>query len=121
MEFHGFEVLNIELCWNDEYIRVEGKPKVNHLPSTFPPQAEIKKLELMIDGFISEFEEIMIVNEEKINTIRSEKKRIIAWGAGARGVSFFNLFNLSEEVPYIVDINIKRQNKYLPGSGQKWI
>ncbi len=30
----------------------------------------------------------------------------------------FNLFDLKKVVPFIVDINIKRQGKYLPGSGQ---
>lgn len=44
---------------------------------------------------------------------------LIALGAEARAVTFFNLFDIKKDVPYIIDINDKRHNRYLPGIGQK--
>ena len=55
----------------------------------------------------------------RIKRIRQSNQKTIAWGAGARAVTFFNLFDIKEEVPFIIDINDKRHGKYLPGSGQK--
>ncbi len=71
------------------------------------------------EAFNFEFEKIKATSAQKINQLKADQKRTIAWGAGARGVSFFNIFDLAEEVPFIIDINEKRQGKFLPGSGQK--
>lgn len=57
----------------------------------------------------------------KIEELKSKNQRVAAWGAGARAVTFFNLFDCTALVPFIVDINSRRHEKFLPGSGQKII
>ena len=118
MEQCGFEVLNIGLSWNDEFIYVEAKPDPNYSPVS-TSDAEVKKLESIIDKFNAAYSQVLDDSKQKIAQIKAESKRVIGWGAGARGISFFNLFDLKQDVPYIVDINEKRQGKYLPGSGQQ--
>ena len=55
----------------------------------------------------------------QILEIQQKGIKTIAWGAGARAVTFFNLFELLTEVPFIIDINSNRHGKYLPGGGQE--
>ena len=44
------------------------------------------------------------------------------WGAGAKGVTFLNALDKNVEfVKYVVDINPKKQNKYLPKTSHKVI
>ena len=53
-----------------------------------------------------------------LKKLLDEGKRIVAWGAGARGVTFLNIFK-DTRIKYVVDINPHKQNMYVPGTGQK--
>ncbi|MDH3649173.1 MAG: class I SAM-dependent methyltransferase [Saprospiraceae bacterium] len=114
----GFDVCAINTCWNGEYLGIEAKFSNN----TFPKSSAGKQtgqLHHEIQQFTKFFEETKLDFEHKIKRLRQAGGRIIAWGAGARAVTFFNLFDLIDLVPNIVDINVQRQGKFLPGSGQE--
>lgn len=119
LEKCGFDVLNISTCWNDEYLNIEAKlstePKQHKLNQFINKEQD---LESIILNFEAEYHLLKNKYEDKINRLREDRKRILAWGAGARSVSFFNLFDLTNLVPSIIDINEQRQGKYLPGTGQ---
>jgi hypothetical protein len=119
LECCDFQVLNVTPCWNGEYLSIEARPVKGFIPPEQPDESKIQALASIIKAFRLEFEKIKSAKKQKINQLKAGQKRTIAWGAGARGVSFFNIFDLTEEVPFIVDINEKRQDKFLPGSGQK--
>lgn len=55
---------------------------------------------------------------QKINRLLDQGKKIVVWGAGARGVTFLNLVK-EDRILYVVDINPKKQGMYIPGTGQK--
>lgn len=48
-------------------------------------------------------------------------KRVAAWGSGGKGIGFLNSFDTESIIPYVVDINPRRQHKFIPGSAQKII
>jgi FlaA1/EpsC-like NDP-sugar epimerase len=50
---------------------------------------------------------------------QSSGKRVLAWGAGARAIVFLSAFAVTDGIPHVVDINPKRQGKYLPVTGQR--
>jgi hypothetical protein len=57
--------------------------------------------------------------EEKFAHMQKSGQRVIAWGAGGRGINFLNLVRASRFVPYIVDINPTRCGGFIPGTGQQ--
>ncbi|MEL6926603.1 MAG: methyltransferase domain-containing protein, partial [Bacteroidota bacterium] len=118
LESTGFEVLNIDLCWQDEYIGIEARPKPDFREADWPAASQLDALKSMVDEFTNAYDQLMAANQEKVAELQARGLRCMAWGAGARAVSFFNLFDLTEQVPDIVDINVKRQGKYLPGTAQ---
>lgn len=116
----GYDVLHTADCWNGEYIGIEAQltsASVNTDPASTPVNQD-QKLATLTKDFSVAYEKARAAYEQKINALRASGKRMIAWGAGARSVSFFNLFDISSMVPYIIDINQKRQGKFLPGTGQ---
>jgi len=119
MEVAGFEVLDSGLCWNNAFTYVEARPRQDSTSARLPNPADLVDLESDINNFSAFFSRMMAHHSGKITEIRSQQKRVIAWGAGARAVTFFNLFDLKQEVPYVVDVNYRRQGKFLPGSGQR--
>lgn len=50
---------------------------------------------------------------------RSRRGACLVWGAGAKGVTFLNALALGLDlVPAVVDMNPKKQGRYVPGTGQ---
>jgi SAM-dependent methyltransferase len=119
LERYGFDVLQIYPCWQGEYLAAEAKPRPLGADPATPDADQIQALYSTIQSFTKAFDQLKTKAARNIQKLKDHpERRIMAWGAGARAISFFNLFNLSEEVDYIVDINTKRQGKYLPGTGQ---
>jgi len=114
-ELCGFEVLDVYPCWKNEFLAIEAKPRALSILASPKIRKELKEKTARIEVALSE---IKTSSLEKINLLRQENKKVVAWGAGARAVSFFNLFDVNDLISVIVDINEKRQGKYLPGSGQ---
>jgi len=60
--------------------------------------------------------------DERINRLQTDlisrlkrNQKIVVWGGGSKGVMFLNTF---DEISYAVDINPRKQGKYIAGSGQ---
>jgi hypothetical protein len=47
--------------------------------------------------------------------------RVVAWGTGGKGITFLNSFDTRKRIPFVVDINPHRHNKFVPQSGQKTV
>jgi C-methyltransferase C-terminal domain len=43
---------------------------------------------------------------------------VALWGAGAKGTTFLNLLEPGAEIDTVVDVNPRKQGKYVPGTGQ---
>ncbi len=54
-----------------------------------------------------------------LTDIFQQGKKVVIWGSGSKGVTFLNLLNLRGKIEYAVDINPRKQGKYIPGTGQK--
>jgi predicted TPR repeat methyltransferase len=58
--------------------------------------------------------------KEIIINLKSENKRIVAFGAAAKGCIFLNAINITnKEIEYIIDDTDIKQGKYMPGTGLK--
>lgn len=115
----GFEVIDLPLLWNDEFLGLVAKIK-SYDAASAPTQVNRQDtLWKTIDKFSESYQNQLEKYKLQIEQIRKNYSKIAAWGAGARGVSFFNLYKLNDLVTYVVDINEKRQGKFIPGSGQE--
>jgi hypothetical protein len=54
---------------------------------------------------------------EEIRNLKRNNKKIAAYGAAAKGITFLNFCGIDgSTIDYIVDLNPNKQNKYMPGS-----
>lgn len=118
-ELTGFEVLQVTTCWNDEFLGIEARPRPASQEPNQSRTADTQNFTTIIEDFNASFQSTIENCKSKIKEIQESGIKTIAWGAGARGLSFFNLFDIKSLVPFIIDINPNRQGKYLPGGGQK--
>ena len=79
----------------------EFDPRIKDVYETFQSKALIAKSEIM----------------EEIQKLKTQNKKIAAYGAAAKGVTFLNFCGIDGSViDYIIDLNPNKQNKYMPGS-----
>lgn len=115
-----FDVLSVIPCFeDDQYLGIDATPANSSVrgggrTSAFPDEMFstltlfAEKYQLKVDYWL-----------EKLNDAEKYGQRLIAWGAGARAISFLNTYNITRQIEYVVDINPAKQDKYLPVTGQR--
>ena len=58
-----------------------------------------------------------VLFKNRIEKIKKLKKNIIGYGAPAKATVALNFYNISNEIDYIIDDNLLKVGKYVPGSG----
>jgi hypothetical protein len=114
----GFEVLAVAPCWHDEYLGLEVRRPSNP-PASIPVSAADSGVEAALARFASLFEQVRTDWAARLDALRGAHQHAVVWGAGARGISFVSLLDTSLVVPYLVDVNPKRQGLYLPRTAHR--
>lgn len=117
--FHAaeFAVCGIDSAFDDQYLwleaRVDGQASPTGLPK--PPP------DLLYSSFSARFANTVDEWRRRIRELRSDRRRVVIWGAGAKGVMFLNLLQVSAGtgVDWVVDINPRKQGHFVPLMGQR--
>ncbi|MEB3280819.1 MAG: methyltransferase domain-containing protein [Lyngbya sp.] len=115
----GFEVDHVEEQFNGQFLCIEGHPGETERTLTAEKTEEIQQLAENIQQFTTKFNQKIDFWKHKLETFKTEGKRVVTWGAGSKGVTFFNFLKMQNPIEYIVDINPRKQGMYVPGTGQK--
>lgn len=116
----GFDVVSTESCFDGQYLGAKGLPAAAGATTGSAP-AMTERLDALgrdVDSFAAAYEGARQHWQHEIDRIRSSGKRVAAWGAGTRAITFLNAFDIRDEIPVVVDINPRRQNLYLPRTAQ---
>ena len=113
----GFEVLAIAPCFRNEYLGMEATPARGRGKSPDEP-GELSALAEQIRSFGEVYRETTSRWNEWGSELRRSGRQAVLWGSGARAVSFLAALRPGEEIPYLVDINPKRQGLFMPGTAQ---
>jgi SAM-dependent methyltransferase len=121
----GFDVLQVSDHFSGQYLWVEAKlasgakrRSGNGAPVTADEDAHstIALTESFDDRCTFRRAHVDRVVSERLNSGR----RLVAWGAGAKCVTLLNTLDLGlDDIPYVVDINPKKQGGFIPGTGQE--
>lgn len=116
----GFKTLKVSRRFlDDQYLSIEAvSDNRPGLSISSSHEMLVDRTALGIETFAMRYEQIVGEWAKKLGGLKKLRRKVVAWGAGARAVSFFNVLQSSELIPYVVDINPMRQGKYLPGTGQ---
>lgn len=114
LQNNGFEIFEISPLWRGEYIGVICRISDQIQPFTYA------SFYLSFFEAVSEhFDQVVKEWSRKHADLKSSGKKLVAWGAGARAITFLNTYDLQETIAFLVDVNPKRQGKYMPKSGHK--
>jgi SAM-dependent methyltransferase len=118
----GFDTTRAAVVFGDQYMWVEGAAAVGRSSEICVPVESAADVLPLIDDFSARCAARMADARTLLDGLAAENQRVVLWGAGAKGVTFLNSLSvLVERIPYVVDINARKQGRYVPGTGQQII
>lgn len=114
----GFSVTNVRNVFNGQNLWLEATNEIKHY------KTKIKKHQ-NIFGIIEEFSKKETKISSHLNQIIPILKKngnIAIWGAAGKGVIFVNYIDPNHKlIDYLIDINPKKQGKFVAGTGHQII
>lgn len=117
----GFNVLNIETEYGDQYLTIEATPRVgdNNDDTSLEIEVDLESLTRSVASFPNRIKTKISELQSRVDKYAQAGKKIVLWGSGSKGVSFLTTLDIGDKVEYVVDINPNRQGYYMSGTGQK--
>jgi hypothetical protein len=115
----GFDVPLTRDVFEGQFLTAEAFPAGQESNSDCADQDDLHEIASQVDAFADEFRQKVEFWQQRVQGWQNEGKRVVAWGAGSKGVTFLNILKAKEQIPYIVDINPRKLGKYVVGTGQE--
>ena len=107
----GFEITQSSTCYGkDQYLFIEAIASESEQPLQRPSLECVQK----VKEFPQNFDRRKRRWQDQLNEIDGG---VVLWGAGGKGITFLNSIDSSETVDAVVDINPRRQWRFIPGTG----
>jgi hypothetical protein len=117
----GFNISDVTESKNEIFdsIYIGATPKTR-TKSTFMlnSKPETREIKDCITSFAAKSTNTITKYGSRVKQLLNKGKRVVIWGAGARGVTFLNILK-DPRIEYAVDINPRKQGMYVPGTGQE--
>ncbi|UCH85733.1 MAG: methyltransferase domain-containing protein [Candidatus Latescibacterota bacterium] len=121
----GFEILDLYLDYDDQYLLIDAKPvihaseRIHPTERTHPLEESVEEAAARVDRFTS-----MVAGErtrwiETVKTLSGRGKPAVIWGSGSKCVAFMTTLGLSDDIGCVIDINPRRHGKYIAGAGHE--
>ena len=116
----GFDVVELERCYDDQYLLIGARPIAGEVPApTLPLENDLVEMQTnssrnatgrLADG-IAHWRNLIL-------DLHAQGKKAVVWIALSKAVAFLTTIGVGNAIEFVVDINPFRQNKFMPGTGQ---
>lgn len=115
----GFTATRVGTAFGGSFLCVEARrtPVGSRPPA--PDGAALAEVRAAAVAFRDRLEDHRRGWAEALRDARSRDRRVLLWGAGAKGVTFLNAVpGAADAVPAVVDVNPRKQGTFVPGTAQ---
>jgi O-antigen/teichoic acid export membrane protein/SAM-dependent methyltransferase len=117
----GFEVTDLALAYNEQYIVQYARPAPTRTKPRLPLEQDLAEMHALAAAFPDRVRNVQNEWRERLRSAWAEGRRVVLWGGSSKAVSFLTTLGLKDEVSAVVDINPYKQGKYMPGTGHRVI
>lgn len=115
----GFEIIELRREYDNQYLMIEAKPDNSNVKSPINKNVDLESIKQDVDLFSRNFRDSLEGWRKKIKKMIGNDQRLVIWGAGSKGVAFLTTLGIEHEIKYAVDINPRKHDTFMVGSGQK--
>lgn len=114
----GFDVLDSRVEYDGQYLMVEAKPGAEPTGGAVTA-GDLDALVSWVGRFSWNCAYQVSQWRRELAEAQRRGERIVLWGGGSKAVAFLTTLGAGDEVAYAVDINPRKQNAYLAGTGHR--
>jgi SAM-dependent methyltransferase len=115
----GFDVIDVAETFNGQYLCLEARVSTEETGKLGSAGGHLESMRNEILHFSDQYRGIRRRWETALSRFAKEGKRVVFWGAGAKGAMFLNTFRNVHSLEYIVDVNPHKGGLHVPGTGQQ--
>lgn len=116
----SFEVRDLALDFDDQYILLEAGPSDGRAPGErLALEESVEELATEVDRFQTRFAQSQEHWNRVLRELRERGQRGVIWGSGSKGVAFLMTLDVGEEIGAVVDINPYKHGKFMAGTGKE--
>ena len=110
-----FEPVEVQETYAGQFLTIHA---MTERGSAFPSVVCPEELKRLVEAFSESYQAKMRFWQEQMNALDKRKAKAVCWGAGAKTTTFLNLLRPTS-IDYVVDINPRKQGKFMIGTGQQ--
>jgi SAM-dependent methyltransferase len=117
----GFAIDALERVYDDQYLLVTARPSEAIGTPAGTPQGEqdLERVLTAVDAFATDVGARLDEWRARLRRAEQAGERVALWGAGSKAAGFLATLGIREQIPYIVDINPRKQGQFQAGTGQE--
>jgi SAM-dependent methyltransferase len=114
----GFEVLDVRLDFDDQYIVLEARPASLRTGGISAVDEEAAaEVGSAVQHFERSFTRALEHWRATVSAVAGRGGRVVIWGAGSKGVAFLTSLGVGDQVEFAVDINPFKRGMHMAGTG----
>ncbi|MGF1585663.1 MAG: class I SAM-dependent methyltransferase [Bacteroidales bacterium] len=117
---NGFEVVDMYLEYDDQYLFIEARPVDEISQKIHPLEESVADLWNLAKEFSSEVYKRLDEWRVLLEDYKKKNKKVVVWGGGSKSVGFLTHFDKIGLIEHVVDINPHMTGNYIPGIGLKY-
>lgn len=118
---NGFEVLDMYLEYDDQYLFIEAKPSKGQSNIIHPLEESVDELKALTMDFVEKINIQLGEWRKKLTRFKEQNKKVVIWGGGSKSVGFLTQFDDIGIIDHVVDINPHMHGNYIPGIGKQYV
>lgn len=118
---NGFEVLDMYLEYDDQYLFIEAKPVNKTSDKIHPLEESVDELKALTSVFAGKINNTLDAWRKKFAELREKKLKTVVWGGGSKSVGYLTHFDREKVIAHVVDINPHMLGNFIPGIGKQYV
>jgi SAM-dependent methyltransferase len=114
-ELAGMRVERLYPTYGDQFLCVDAT--AGRVTSTPDPDG-VGELSRLAADFAATYKRKVDFWQARLRELKASGRRVVVWGAGSKGITFVNIVPGAETISCLVDLNPRKQGRFVPGTGQ---